>query len=318
MWKNSDRRQNKFMEIEFENVSCNLCHHEDAETYLLREDLNVYIPGLFRLVRCKHCGLIYENPRPSINSWDIIYPEEYDQYEERPNPSRFRRFMRSYGLLKQIRSIEHFQKGGKLLDIGCATGEFLQETSRRPGWQVYGVEPGEKPSAIARSRGLDVFTGFLEEDPFPGIQFEVVTLWNVIEHLPDPLAALKSIYQRLQPGGWLVFSTPNLNSFDARIYQKYWIGYELPRHYYVFSEDSIAKLLDLSGFKLVAKKCLYGSFALSMSSLRFWLRAKQPGFAPHLEKLIFSLPNHILLSPYFFLTDKLTRSSPLTVFAQKT
>ncbi len=142
-------------------------------------------------------------------------------------------------------------------------------------------------------------------------------MWNVIEHLPDPKTTLKIIHERLKPGGWLVFSTPNHNSFDAQIYKQYWIGYELPRHYYVFSDETIEKLLRLTGFNLISKRCLYGSFALSMSSLRFWLRARHPKIARKSEKWIFSLPVHILLSPYFFLTDKISRSSPLTVFAQK-
>ncbi len=149
------------MEIEFEKVSCNICNLQDTKPYLLREDLNLYIPGTFQLVQCKNCGLIYENPRPSVNSWGTIYPEEYDQYDGQQNQSGIRKGLRRYGLQKQIRSIEAYLTSGNLLDIGCATGDFIQEASKRSGWTVFGVEPSPKASEIARARGLKCSHRFL-------------------------------------------------------------------------------------------------------------------------------------------------------------
>jgi len=121
----------------------------------------------------------------------------------------------------------------------------------------------------------------------------------------------------LNPDGILVFTTPNLDSFDAHFFGKYWIGYELPRHFYVFSTPILIKYLSETRLKLVGSKCLYGEHAAAMSSVRFWLRAKHPSVSHKLDKVLFMFPMRVLLSPFFFVMDKLKKSSPITIFAQK-
>lgn len=308
---------NQLMNIRLENVPCNLCGSTEWITVINREDLNTHIDGIFQLVRCKICGLVYQNPRPLLSEWDFLYPEQYDQFtnittEEFQNNIFFR-----YGLKKRLRNIEKYVAGGNICDLGSATGDFLREVKIHTEWQGFGIEPSQYASDLARNYGLNVFNGTLEDGPFPGINFDVITMWNVIEHLPDPLRTLKLAYRRLKPGGILVVTTPNLDSFDAHLFGKYWIGYELPRHYYVFSITSLSKFLDQIDFHILGYKCLYGEHAAAMSSLKFWLRAKHPILGDQLGKFLFSLPIRIVMAPFFLLSDSTKKSSPITIFAQK-
>jgi 2-polyprenyl-3-methyl-5-hydroxy-6-metoxy-1,4-benzoquinol methylase len=306
------------MDLEFVNVSCNLCNSINYTEFLAREDLNTFIPGIFRLVRCTECGLVYQNPRPSDKDWNKIYPEEYDQYiPTSANQTFVETSFRTYGLIKRIRSIERFRTHGVLCDLGCSTGDFLYELGNHLDWEAFGIEPSSEASSYARLQGLKVFSGTLEDniDEIPTI--DVLTMWNVIEHLSDPVKTLKIINGKMSSNGLLVFTTPNLDSLDAQIFRKYWIGYELPRHFYVFSMKTINHLLNVTGFTLVDTQCLFGSHAAAMSSLRFWLRSKYPHLPRTVENFFFGPIARIILSPFFYVSDKAKMSSPLTIFARK-
>lgn len=305
------------MKLEFDNVNCNLCGSFDSEPFLLREDLNTFIEGDFQLVRCKQCGLVFENPRPSQSSWELIYPEIYDQYILQSNEKFQKNYWYRYGFQKRLQTIEEFKKGGTLCDLGCATGDFLREVEFHKNWQGYGVEPNKFASNVAREAGLKVETGTFLDNPFPSVNFDVICMWNVIEHLPDPLEILLEANKRLNPDGLLIFTTPNLESIDAKLFKRYWIGYELPRHFYVFSKTTLLKYLQKTGFAYLDDRCIYGEHAAAMSSVRFWMKAKHPNYNKGLEKVLFSMPIRILMSPIFYITDRMKKSSPITIIAQK-
>ncbi len=307
--------------LRYEEVACNLCGQDDYVVHLIRRDLNLFLPGEFQLVRCNHCGLVYLNPRPVPEQLADLYAGEYDQYnlalrEEKP----LRRLDRGYGLRKRCRAILRHKRSGHLLDVGCATGDFLETMRTYPGWQVSGVELSEVASQYARERlGLDVRTGTLQAAGYAPESFDAITLWNVIEHLTDPAAELREMNRLLRPGGLLVFTTPNLGSLDARVFGRYWIGYELPRHFYVFSRDTVNKLLAATGFRLVETRALYGSYAAAMTSLSFWLRdGRLSGRAlAWVERALFFRPLRLALAPYFFIADRLLLTSGPTFIAVK-
>ena len=308
--------------MKMEYVNCNLCGSDKYEVHLIRGDLNLFLDGEFRLVKCAECGLVYLNPRPSVDEMLLLYTDDYDQFTivVSDEPSILTRLERYYGLYKRCRSILHYQQYGRLLDIGCATGDFLAAMRKHPGWELYGIEPNMSASEYARSQlGLDVRTGTLDEVEFPEKWFDVVTLWNTIEHLSDPLGTLRKIHGLLKPQGIVVFSTPNLDSLDARLFGPYWIGYELPRHLYVFSRRTIRMLVTEAGFSILKIQCLYGSYAAAMSSVRFWLRAmaKDARWRGWAERLLFTRPLRLLTLPFFFVNDRLGLSSGITVFCRK-
>lgn len=303
--------------IKFEEINCVLCGSQDFASVLEREDLNLFVPGVFRVVRCRNCGLVFQNPRPSSVSWAEIYLPDYDQYKSENLRGGFSAWMRKYGLQKRLRKIEKILPKGKLCDIGCASGDFLIEATESSNWEAFGIEPSKEACDLARQRGLKVSNAKLEDISLEPGTLDVVTMWNVIEHLENPRKSLETINGWLKPNGLIVFNTPNLNSLDHMIFGKYWIGYELPRHYFFFSNGSITSLLRVTGFELAQTGCYYGSHALSMSSLRFWLRAKTGRINKVIEHFLFSMPVRFAMAPLYFLLDQLKISSGLTVIAKK-
>ncbi len=307
--------------IDLEEVPCGLCGSRQSEPYLKRKDLSLFLEGEFHLVRCLNCGLVYLNPRPANSSISEIYPDAYDQYTPllQDEHSPLKKWERLYGLRKRMRPILKRKKSGRLLDVGCATGDFLEAAQITGDWDLYGVEISPYASAYARSRlGLPVETGSVEALAYPDGFFDVVTLWNVIEHLPDLAGSLNSIHRLLKPDGILVFNTPNLDSLDAKFFGQYWIGYELPRHFYIFSRKTLRQALLKTGFEILDSRCQYGSHALAMSSLRFFLRARTlPRFEKLISSIIFSLPFRVLAMPYFFISDLMNWSTAPTMVCGK-
>jgi len=289
-----------------ENIRCRLCGAQSYQVHLVREDLSLSLPGSFRLVRCDECGLVYLNPSPAESELNALYAGEYDQYTVavEDEPSGLTRLARRYGLRKRIRAITAHRAAGRLLDVGCATGDFIAQMRDDAGWEVYGLEIDPAAAQYARERlGLQVREGTLAASGFPDAYFDAVTMWNVLEHLYDPMAALREVARILKPAGLLSVTTPLLDTVGARMFGRYWIGYELPRHLSVFTAATLARLLREAGFTVIERRCLYGGYAAAASSVRFWLRA-QRGLPDRirraLERLLFSPVLRIGLAPLFY------------------
>ena len=257
---------------------CPVCGSDNFRLFLTGNDLNVFLPGKFRLVRCNNCSLIYLNPRPnSAEKLEHFYPNNYDQYTIAPNKMGvLKNLSRNYGLWKRYRAISNCKPdGGNLLDVGCATGDFLGYIQKKPMWKGYGIEINSYASTYAQKEfGVKIIGKTLDDSSLPEESFDVVTMWNVFEHVIDPIRTLKIIYNILKPGGWLVINFPNLDSKHARIFGRYWIGYEIPRHLNLFSVGLFTEQLNQVGFRFDQSKCLYGSFDAFMSSLRFLIHDK--------------------------------------------
>ena len=196
-----------------------------------------------------------------------------------------------YGVQRRIPHPPH--PGATALDIGSATGVFLGRL-RDKGWEVWGVEPGvEAGQASIALLGLDpdrVRLTTLEEADFPSETFDLVTMSHVLEHLHDPLAALKKVNTWLKPTGRLKLWCPNYDSLERRIFGRYWLGLDVPRHLYHFTPASLAALLATAGFvplKVVPEPqtaTLTGSVVLAFDALRG--RRGSPGAARLLHYLL--------------------------------
>lgn len=307
--------------VRFEYAVCGNCGDRREDLVLEGPDRFLGLPGRFRLVRCPSCGLIRQNPRPAPDSIDAYYPSSYEPYSRTiaDEPSLARRLDRWYGMLKRRRLIESYQRGGRILDVGCATGNFLAEMVRTGRWTALGIEPNEQAAAVASEKlGLDVRPGRLEDVELPAESFDVVTMWNVLEHVHDPVSDLQRVARLLRPGGTLVFSLPNVDSYEVRVFRDRWFGWELPRHLYFFPRAVLGDILGKSGLRLAESRCLSGGQISFTLSLRYRFA---PRSAPRWNQVAVALfsspPGRIALLLPFKLLDRLRQGMILTHVAVK-
>ena len=144
----------------------------------------------------------------------------------------------------------HARDRGKLLDVGCGSGRFLAQMQAL-GWEVFGLEPDTRAARIARNQyDLNVICGIIEQAPILGESVDIIAMNHVIEHLSDPLAALVECRRILKSGGKLIVLTPNIRSLGRQIWRQYWRGWEIPRHFFLFSAKSLRVLIEQSGFAI--------------------------------------------------------------------
>ncbi|GCC51054.1 class I SAM-dependent methyltransferase [Chryseotalea sanaruensis] len=134
---------------------------------------------------------------------------------------------------------------GNLLDIGCGTGDFLQ-SCLNDNWQCTGVEPGTQPRELADAKGIRTFERLDQIKE----KYQLITMWHVLEHVPNLNETLSSIYNLLDQSGTLLIAVPNHLSYDARLYKKYWAGYDVPRHLWHFNQQTMERILRNNNFEL--------------------------------------------------------------------
>ena len=272
---------------------------------------------LFTLMRCRQCGVLYLDPRPNAAELARFYPVDYAAYtrEALQEGPWLQRQLRLYGLTKRCRTVAKLAKGGRLLDVGCATGDFIALMRNYGQWSVVGIELDERAASLARERyGLTVVNGSIDQVDLAPASFDVVTLWDVLEHLPDPRQSLLRIATWLRPGGCLVVRTPDASSLYARAWGSYWAGLDAPRHVVVFDRASLARLLEDTGFRIEHMWSLSGSYATTVLSLRHWLRAK--GFSLSWGLLLANPVAQVLTGPLFWLVDR-REGAVVTVCARR-
>jgi SAM-dependent methyltransferase len=302
-------------------IRCDLCGADDTETIYAGSSWRMSAATDWRLQRCRKCGLMYLNPRPSEDEISSYYPAEYGPFRPAIEDERhaLMRWMRRRKLIRRRRLVERFsgRTGGRILDVGCATGIFLHEMASA-GWQATGVEPVTRAAAYARDRfGLDVFSGMLDQAPFERGAFDVVTFWDVLEHTFCPAQELERAARLLAPGGLVAINVPNWRSADRWLFGPYWIGFDPPRHLYVFTQCTLTALLRNAGFRPLSWICFmpaYFSFAVSLDR---WLTSEAPRMAGLIRRLL-NLPGARLpFEPAFAVLAHLRRSGVISVFARK-
>jgi ubiquinone/menaquinone biosynthesis C-methylase UbiE len=256
------------------------------------------LPGYFPVVRCQICGTAYLKRRPIDVS--AYYPTDsyaaYDIANKRRHYSRA--FGRRYGLQRRCHLVETLKpNGGYLLDVGCGAGDFLEMLQNRSGWQVTGLEPNSAAAQYARNlRHLEVITGFLPQLAIPSHTYDIVTLWHVIEHVPDPKEVLNEIRRLLKPDGALIVALPVADSLEAKWFGPSWAGYDVPRHLMTFTRSSFVGLMRQSGLLAEERFGVVQGFASLRLSINFWVNSKNPTWR-HAQILweFFVLPSLFLL-----------------------
>jgi 2-polyprenyl-3-methyl-5-hydroxy-6-metoxy-1,4-benzoquinol methylase len=205
----------------------------------------------FNLNECRTCSLVVTSPRPLNDNLGKYYlSEDYISHTDKPASviDRIYVFARSFALQWKIKLITRELQGNKnLLDYGCGTGNFLK-ASHDAGWTITGVEP----SHIARTAAQHNTGGTIAEslDNLHDRQFSTITLWHVLEHVPDLNETLTKLKSLLEETGTLFIAVPNHASHDGQRYKNHWAGYDVPRHLWHFTPDNMKKLVSKHGLKL--------------------------------------------------------------------
>jgi SAM-dependent methyltransferase len=223
------------------HVRCNACGGDDALPAARHRG--------YRIVRCRACGLVYVNPRPFPEQLPALYAAYHargGEDEASWNRLMERVFRESAGLLAGSR------KGGapgRLLDVGCGFGGFVA-LMRARGWAAEGLDPSAAAVTVAANRGIPVRRGTIEEAHLPEGAFDAVTMFYVLEHLPDPMEALRKAFRLLAPGGTLLVRVPHTTPI-AWLLAPIGLGsalYDPPFHLYDFPPDVLRRMLAAAGF----------------------------------------------------------------------
>lgn len=222
---------------------------------------------LFNLLHDEELDMLYTDP----------VPEELAKYYESENyishtdakrsfVDRIYQMVKYWSVRSKMNLVESHVVGKKvLLDIGAGTGDFLLYAKKR-GWSVSGIETNSSARALAKAKDLDLFKerpGGLIPKP------TAISLWHVLEHLPDPKEYLKWIHTQLEEQGILIIAVPNFKSWDAEHYQSDWAAYDVPRHLWHFSKKSILELINHHFFVEDIKPMVFDSFYVSLLSEKY-------------------------------------------------
>lgn len=259
----------------FDNIQglCPWCKCDDSSLVIETRDWRHSIPGSFRLYQCKNCGLLRQMPLPDWAELATYYPIEYVSFSDNSEGNNWlKKIINSSGYREKINLIELFSKEGNLFDVGCGTGEFLKYLQGIGNWNLYGLEPIENAARVAETKlGFPIIkTMFESSTQFNNEFFDVITMWEVIEHLFDPVAAIEKAANLLKPGGVLVMSTPNLNAIDRLVFGEYWAGYDLPRHLHLFPGSVLENICRNFQLGLIQNICIGGSYTTLLIDLQSW------------------------------------------------
>ena len=279
--------------IRLVDVPCPLCGGLSRTMVAEVDDFMYQREGTYRIVRCEDCRHLYLNPRPSDDSLMACYPNDYvchnaSSLAGQPSATnaseggghRPRLVRRALRRLPGLRAFLNWlgqeyativperpdSERARLLEIGCGYGGYLV-AAQQAGWIVDGVEPSETAVAQGRANGLEIALGQLKDAHIEPASREAAAMWQVLEHVVDPVATVQSVYEILVPGGCFLLSVPNAACPERFLFGRYWMGYDGPRHLQVFTAKRIVELLSSVGFRDVRvvhqanTRIWYGSIA---------------------------------------------------------
>jgi 2-polyprenyl-3-methyl-5-hydroxy-6-metoxy-1,4-benzoquinol methylase len=271
---------------------CDLCGNNNFEVFIT-------IPKLERkIVKCKNCGLVFAHP---MNSSFLTFDfEDEEQREQKYHLMRVtaeeegkfdedminrEEVIRTLHFKNRKEEIERYVKTGKLLDIGCGRGFFLANFIGS-SIDYFGIEPRRRISEEAKKRvGKNkIFCGTLNESDLPNSHFDIVTMINLIEHLPFPKETLKEVNRLMKNNGLLLIETPNVESIVPKILGKRWHAFLEYEHHYFFSKDTLSRMLKDTGFRI--EKMRRGNKLFSIRYLLYRLSWYNRKMSTWMEKIL--------------------------------
>jgi len=222
----------------------------------------------FELHHDQDLDMLVTKPQPE--SLDLYYEsEDYISHTDAQNTftDRLYQFVKRRNLQNKIQVVDNqANKPINLLDIGAGTGDFVL-TAKKHGFEAFGVEPNNKARELALKKGVGLSAKIQEIN---ANRFQAITLWHVLEHLPDLEKDIKTLVGLLEEDGVMVIAVPNFKSYDANHYGSFWAGYDVPRHLWHFSKTAIAKVFAAHQMELVKiRPMLFDAFYVSMLSEKY-------------------------------------------------
>jgi len=266
-------------------LSGNIKFFDDVEDHSVSQER-------FQIWNCAACSCRFTNPRPT--SADIGRYYESEDYISHSDTQKgfinsLYQLARNYTLKQKLRLVTTLDEQNEktILDIGCGTGHFL-ETCKNAGWKVNGTEPDNGARKLAEQKlQVNIIKNLLETDLAK--KYQIVSMWHVLEHIHKLDESLAKAKKLLSNNGSLVIAVPNYKSLDAQHYDMNWAAYDVPRHLYHFSPQSMNKLLDRHNFKITQQKGMYlDSFYVSMLSEKY-----KQGYLPPISGAIQGLLSNL-------------------------
>ena len=224
----------------------------------------------FELYHDEELDMLITHPQPGLDVLGKYYESaDYISHTDSKR-SLFEKayhFVKGIALKNKLNLINSLQPNkGRILDIGAGTGEFLS-VAQQNGWETIGVEPSDKAKQIAINKGVSFVESIAQLE---GRSFDVITMWHVLEHVPDLDHQIKELKRLLKPTGSLIIAVPNFKSFDAQHYGKFWAAYDVPIHFWHFSKTAIQKLFQKEQMELVKILPMkFDSFYVSLLSEKY-------------------------------------------------
>jgi 2-polyprenyl-3-methyl-5-hydroxy-6-metoxy-1,4-benzoquinol methylase len=224
----------------------------------------------FSLLLNEEYQILKTHPQPTLDKLGSYY--EFEDYISHTDGKRtlfekMYHFIKRKAIRDKVKLINSYQPvKGRILDIGAGTGDFLLECKNQ-NWDILGIEPNDKAKGIALGKGIK-FGDTIEK--LESNSFDVITMWHVLEHVPDVEHQVSELKRLLKPSGTIIIAVPNFKSYDANHYKEFWAAYDVPRHLWHFSKTAIEKLFDKQNMNLEdIKPMWFDSFYVSLLSEKY-------------------------------------------------
>jgi SAM-dependent methyltransferase len=231
---------------------CPLCGGTAAAYLQDTRDLHYGIAGLWNYERCRDCGVVFLNPAPTQEFLASAYDDSYYSYQDFSPEPRLKRWLRRvFFFAPGATGDPLFARPGRVLDIGCGSGEFLYRM-KQAGWRTHGVELSGKAARIGNEHyQLNIHAGTLSSASLLDGDFDYIRLNHSFEHIPDPLPTLALIHRLLAADGLLFIGVPNVDGWQARAFGKHWWNLGPPVHPFNYSRRTLTRMLEQHGFDVI-------------------------------------------------------------------
>lgn len=309
-------------------IECIVCKSKKFTFQHLSKDRMFNLPGEFSIKKCPSCSLVFLDPQPVGLQLKKYYPSKKYYAYNKDDAKGFFEILREYLvknyysptflskiitlLIKNVPAMPSNPKNGKILDLGCGTGDTLV-LLKKLGWDTYGIDIDKQAISVGIKRGLKNLKLGTYKDiaTYPDSYFDAVRLYHVIEHLDNPALCLNLIRKKLKKNGELILGTPNMQSFTSILFKSRWYNLDSPRHLFLFSPRTLGKLVGKEGY--LVKNIEFCSAGGLAGSLQYYI---EDVFGKKIN-LINNLLVVLLLYPIEWFLDKLSLGDVFSLKATK-